>query len=527
MRKTEKIAENGTAQSEVVLPLFRNMAANAAIAFIERLDVPTGSLSGQRVTLAPYQKDFLRGALADDVSIGVLSVARGGGKSTLTAGVALAHILGEIDPQPRRECLIGARTRDQGRVVWDYVAGLARSLPDERQKRITWRKAPRLEVEFEDDAGPHLIRVLAADGKNALGTSPSLVICDERGNWEREKGDELEHALLSGMGKRDGRMLMISTSASDDAHPFSKWLDEEQAGVYRQEHRADDGCAPDDLEQIKKANPGAEYGVGASLEWLQAQARRAIDRGGSALATWRLYNLNQRIADESRDVLITTDEWLRCEVSVLPPRDGQVVVGIDLGGSASMSAVTFYWPATGRLEALGTFPSSPSLLARGQNDGVGERYQEMHRRGELSVLGDATVPVAPWLVEIAQHIEGQRIACIVADRFKQAEIGEAIVKAGIRAPVIWRGMGFRHGGEDCERFRRHVYDGKVKSAPSLLLRSAFCDTVVLRDPSNNLKLAKARSTGRIDAAASTVLAVSEGARIMGRPAKQARAALWV
>jgi phage terminase large subunit-like protein len=54
------------------------------------------------------------------------------------------------------------------------------------------------------------------------------------------------------------------------------------------------------------------------------------------------------------------------------------------------------------------------------------------------------------------------------------------------------------------------------------LRSAFADAVTLRDPANNMKLAKARSTGRIDAAAATVLAVAEGARMRGRPVKRAR-----
>ena len=349
------------------------MTAAKAIRFIQSLEVPTGALAGKPLRLAPYQKQFLRGALAKDISIGVLSVARGGGKSALTAGVALAHLVGEVDPQPRRECLIGARTRDQGRVVWDYVAGLARSLPEDMQRRLIFRRAPRLEIEYEDEDGPHIIRVIAADGKNVLGTSPTLAICDERGHWPLDKGNALEEALLSGLGKRSGRMLLISTSASDDAHPFSKWLDEDQPGVYRQEHRADDGCAPDDLEQIKKANPGAEYGVGASLEWLMAQARRAIDRGGSALTAWRLYNLNQRVADETRDVLLTVDEWLACETDALPPRQGPVIVGIDLGGSASMSAASFYWYETGRLEALGWFPSKPGLSERGQRDGVGRR----------------------------------------------------------------------------------------------------------------------------------------------------------
>ncbi|MCZ7643139.1 MAG: phage terminase family protein [Pseudorhodoplanes sp.] len=100
-------------------------------------------------------------------------------------------------------------------------------------------------------------------------------------------------------------------------------------------------------------------------------------------------------------------------------------------------------------------------------------------------------------------------------------------KAHIRAPIIWRGMGFRDGGEDIERFKRACFDGRVKARPSLLLRSAFADAVCLRDPANNAKLAKARSTGRIDAAAASVLAVAEGARIAGRPLKKARSAQWL
>jgi phage terminase large subunit-like protein len=223
---------------------------------------------------------------------------------------------------------------------------------------------------------------------------------------------------------------------------------------------------------------------------------------------------------------LTVDQWLAAETDTLPPRSGPVVVGIDLGGSASMSAASFYWPETGRLENYGTFPSDPGLLDRGQADGVGSRYAEMAERGELTTLGDKTVPVAPWLGEVMRRIEGEHVAALVADRYKQAEVGEAIQRAGITAPVIWRGMGFRDGSEDIERFRRATFAGEVRTAPSLLMRSAMADAVCLRDPANNTKLAKARSGGRIDAAAAAVLAVAEGARQRARPVKQARAPQW-
>jgi phage terminase large subunit-like protein len=500
--------------------------AEKAIAFLESLRIPEGPRAGEPLRLAAYQGRFINGALADGVSVAALSIGRGNGKTALSAGLGLGSLLGAWDKQPRREIIVAARTRDQGRIAWDFVSGLSRFLPDLVQGQLTFRRAPRLEVAFNDGETEHLLKVIAADGKSALGMAPTFAILDERGHWAADKGDALEHAILSGLGKRGGRALIISTSAPDDAHAFSKWLDEEQEGVYRQEHRPAPGIPADDLESLKEANPGAVEGIGSSLDWLQAQARRAIQRGGNTLTSFRLYNRNERVSGENRDVLLTVDEWLACEAGELPERRGPVVIGIDLGGSASMSAAAFYWPETGRLEARGMFPAKPSLLDRGQSDGVGGRYLEMESRGELATLGEATVPVAPWLLSVMAHVDGEPIAAITADRYKQSEIGEAVAKAGIRAPIIWRGQGFRDGGEDCERFRRAAYDGQVKSAPSLLLRSAFADAVVLRDPANNLKLAKARSTGRIDAAAATVLAVAEGARIMGRNNRRTGRVLW-
>jgi phage terminase large subunit-like protein len=496
-----------------------------AVKFMEKLEVPTGPMAGKKLRLAPYQKAFLSGSLADGISGAALSVARGGGKSALTAGIALGHLLGEIDPQVRRECLAAARTRDQGRIVYDYVQGLARSLPASKQKLLTWRRAPRLEVEFDGPGGPHVLRILPADGRTALGTSPTLAIADERAHW-REAGDDLEHALISGLGKRGGRFIAISTSAPDDAHSFSRMLDDPPLGYYVQEHRADDGCAPDDIEQIRRANPGAEYGVGASLEWLLAQSRRAIARGGSTLTSWRLYNLNQRVSAETKDVLLRVDEWLKCETDDLPPRQGPCVIGVDLGGSASMSAAAYYWFETGRLECRGWFPSKPGLRDRGEADGVSGRYVEMQTRGELSTLGESTVPIPAWLSEMMRHVAGETVCAICADRYKQSELSEALQAASIRAPIVWRGFGFKDGGEDCERFRRACFDGKVKSTPSLLLRSAFADAIVLRDPAANMKLAKARSRGRIDPASASVVAVAEGMRRLARPVK-ARAAQWV
>jgi phage terminase large subunit-like protein len=500
--------------------------ATKAIKFLERLKIPEGPNAGKPLKLAHFQKAFVRGALKQDTAVGVLSIGRGNAKTALSAGIALGALLGEWDGQPRREIVIGARTRDQARIGWGFAEAFARSLPDEIQAQFTFRRGSKLEIEYDGDGGGHLLRVIASDAKNALGGAPTLALFDERGHWPADQGDALEAAILSGLGKRGGRALIISTSAPDDSHSFSQWIDAPPPGTFVLEYRPPPGLPADDHESLMLANPGAKAGIGSSPAWLQAQAQRAIARGGSALSTFRLYNRNERVSGEARGLLLTVDEWLGAEVSDLPPREGEVVVGIDLGGSASMTAAAFYWPATGRLEAKGWFPSEPSLLARGQADGVNSRYCEMADRGELSTLGARTVPVAQWLAEVMQRVQGQQVGALVADRYKAAELGEAMQVAGVRCPVIWRGMGFRDGSEDIERFRRAVFDGVVGITPSLLLRSAFADAVTLSDPAGNLKMTKARSLGRIDAAAATVLAVAEGARRRARPMARARAPIW-
>ena len=502
-------------------------AAKKAIDFIQTLHVPEGPRAGKPVRLAKYQRDFIRGALRRDTAVAVLSVGRGNGKSALSAGLALGALLGVWDDQPRREILIAARTRDQARIAFDFVVGFVQSLPHAVQEELTIRRNPRLEVEYAGDGGDHLLRVIASDSKNALGSAPTFVLMDERGHWPTDKGDDLEAALLSGMGKRNGRALIISTSASDDQHSLSQWIDHPPPGTYVQEHRPSPGLPADDMESLLEANPGAKAGIGSSPQWLHAQATRAIARGGSALSSFRLYNRNERVSGESRNVLLTVDDWLHAEVSDLPPREGGCVVGVDLGGSASMSAVALYWPNTGRLEAFGAFPSNPSLADRGARDGVSGRYVEMRDRGELVTMGDRVVPAPQFLSRIHDVLDGAPVLAFTADRYRQAEFQEALSAANLRMPVVWRGQGFRDGAEDVERFRKAVFDGEVQVKPSLLLRSAMADAVTISDPAGNAKLAKGRATGRIDAAAAAILAVAEGMRRKARPVHEARQPLWV
>lgn len=502
--------------------------AIATLEFIRTLRVPEGPLHGQTFKLAPFQEEFIRGYLAADTMTAMLSIGRGQGKSMLAAAISLAHVMGISDSQPRRSVVMAARVKEQARIAWEYTQALVQLMPDEEQAKFTFRQAPRLEISYSGN-GSGMIRAVAADAKNLLGLSPSLIVEDEFGHWHPEKGMQLHAALETSAGKRQAKTVIISTSASSDDHPYSVMLDNPPPHSFIIECRAPLGMPADDLDGLKLANPGAEHGIGPSLDWLQAQARVAIQRGGQALTGFRLYTLNQRVSDVGKSQLLTTDEYLACEVGPdeLPPREGPCIMGLDLGGSRSMSAVALYWPETGRLEAQGAFGSNPSLEARGEVDGVRDRYVQMAQRGELITAGEQTVQVGPWLRRVWDDLVGDaEVQALVCDRYRQAELMDALAASGIRVPIVWRGQGFRDGGQDVEGFRKAVFDQKVQTLPSLLLRSAAADALVVLDDAMNAKLTKSRSTGRTDAIAASILSIAEGQRRISAPKRGPARVAW-
>src|SRR5699024_9254177 len=133
------------------------------------------------------------------------------------------------------------------------------------------------QIILEAEDGPHTLKAVSADGKSALGSGPTLCILDERAAWRPGRGEEMEAALHTGIGKRDGRLLIISTSAADDVNAFSQWCDRPPTGCYVQEHRPEPSLPADDYDSLMIANPGTLAGVGARPDWLMRQAQQAIE----------------------------------------------------------------------------------------------------------------------------------------------------------------------------------------------------------------------------------------------------------
>ena len=471
------------------------------IDYLTTLPVPQGRRAGEAFEVLAWQRRFIRGAFAEGVQEAALSVARGNGKSTLLAGVATASLDGPLAVQ-RGECLIVASSFTQARVIFDHVCTILRPERDRRRWKV-WNTSQQAAIECKVTGARVVCR--ASDPRRVHGLAPQLCLLDEPAQWPRSTGDSMLAALRTSLGKQETALLVaLGTRPASDSHFFQRMLD--GGADYAQSHHAPEGAKHWTKGTWRKANPSLDH-----MPDLERAIRGEADkakRDAMLMPSFEALRLNMGVSDIAENLLLESGTWKGIEGEA--PRAGACYWGIDLGTNAAQSAVTACWDS-GRLEALAAFPARPTLAERGRVDGVGDLYVHCSRRGELVQLGEHTTDLV-GLLNLALERYG-RPAAISCDRWRLAELREALGKVGLAVPVIERGQGFKDGAEDVRSFRRAACDGRVTPIESLLLRAAISEARTISDPAGNEKLAKQSQGGRRykakdDAAAAAILAVS-------------------
>ena len=354
--------------------------------YLGRLTVTQGRLAGDRFTVLPWQRRFLRGAFGADATTSALSVSRGNGKTALLAGVACAALEGPLTV-PRGEIVIVAASYQQGRVAFDHaMAFMGDQLADRGAWRI-WDTAQQAAI--ENRANGARLRVLGSDPRRAHGLAPFLVLADEPAQWPGSTGDRMRAALETALGKiPNSRLVALGTRPVGAEHWFGKML--AGGADYAQCHAAGPDDPPFQVRTWKRANPSWPH-----MPDLQAVIRReakAAKKDPALLPAFQALRLNMGVADEETALLLEAGTWAAIEGAAGRPQDGAGACwGLDLGTSAAMSAVAAYWPSCGALEALAAFPWKPGLAERGVRDGVGSLYVTCASRGELVKCGRT-----PW-----------------------------------------------------------------------------------------------------------------------------------
>jgi len=232
-----------------------------AIRFIETYcRPPKGTGHGQPLKLARFQKEWLEEALADGIDAAILQTPRGNGKSSLGGSLAVWALFDDDDTGAPQVPVVATTIGQAIRSCYGVAASMIKAEPEllRRSLIFTGVSTPRVTVPAN---GGELFPI-SSDPDGLQGLDPSLAIMDEIGfqpvaAWEslRLATGKRERSLIVGVGTpgldRDNALYHIRAAVHEaDGLP----------GIVFHEHTAPVGCAVDDRDAWRAANPAIKAG---------------------------------------------------------------------------------------------------------------------------------------------------------------------------------------------------------------------------------------------------------------------------
>ena len=235
--------------------------AERAILFIETYcRAPKGRGHGEPLVLQPFQKAFLRRALAPGNDVGILATPRGNGKSSLGGALAVWALFDDDATGAPQVPIIATTIGQAIRSCYGVAVSMIKADPQLLSRALIYTgvSSPRVSTPFnEGEMFP-----VSNDPDGLQGLDPSLAIVDEIGFQPVESWD----SLRMGAGKRDvSTIIGVGTPGFDRDNALwhvRKAVNEGQKlpGLYFKEYAAPVGCAVDDRKAWYTANPALKGG---------------------------------------------------------------------------------------------------------------------------------------------------------------------------------------------------------------------------------------------------------------------------
>ena len=460
----------------------------------ENLIVPSGHADhGKPMVIPKFGVEFLNDAMSHRESL--LCIARKNGKSAIIAVYLLGRLCGSIRFNGYRGGVCSI-SREKASELWSQCEAIAN---ESKLQYIQFKRSP-----YRMESATGSVDFLSADKTAGHASGFDDAIFDELGLLP-ERRRELVNGLRSSVSARNGRFIALSIRGDS---PFTREIIERRDSAQTNLHlyESSEGCAIDSEEGWRESNPG--IGTIKSIEYMRDESKRCLLSPADERA-FRAYDLNQPY-HPSREMICSVSDYEQSCSSDIPARSDRCYVGLDIGGSNSMTAMVVIFPESNRVETYCAFGGNPDPLNRGMADGVGDLYARMVENGELWIYPNNRVtPVAEFLRECFNRLSGVRIMAVGADRYRQAEVLEAFDQAEIKTKLIWRGTGasaFADGSYDVRAFQRRMLNGEWRMSRSLGWINAIAESSIRYDSSGNPALDKRRNESRIDILQSAVIA---------------------
>lgn len=462
--------------------------------------IPEGRDVGKPVHLRDWQIAELNKIYGNEHGTrrAILSFGRKNGKTSLAAFIVLLHLCGpEAAKRPNSNLYSAAQSRDQAALLFNLAAKIVRMSGD--LSSVVTVRDTRKELICRELGTTY--RALSAEAVTAHGLNPALIVHDELGQVRGDRS-ALYEALETATGAQaEPLSICISTQAPTAGDLFNILIDDALAGhdprVVVSLYAASEDLDPFSEEAIKAANPA--YGDFQNSAEVLAMARDA-KRMPSRENEYRNLILNQRV--EAEKAFVTPEVWKGCGAAVQSIDDVPVYGGLDLSAVNDLTACVFIGKVGGVWQVHPTFwLPQETIYEHSRNDRV--PYDMWHQQGHLIGMPGKSIDyeyVGEFLREAFDRYNIQKIGF---DRWNFHILRNHLRRAGfdddkLNRHFVEAGQGFRWMAPALNMFQVELDNARIAHGMHPVLNMCARAAVVQYDPTLMRKLAKNKSSGRID-----------------------------
>jgi phage terminase large subunit-like protein len=507
--------------------VFDRDEAGRAIRFFDNCTHSKGLWAGQRFVLSDWQA-FAVGCLfgwqrttgGRRFRRSYLQVARKNGKTTLAAGVGLYGLI--ADREQGAEVYSAATKAEQAKLIWSEACEMVKRSP----KLARFLDINNGRVVMESTAS--FFGYIGSNHKRLDGLNPHIGLADE---LHQHPTRDVYDVLQTGMGARHQPLMFSITTAGHDRQSFcyseydiarnilDRTIDDDAFFVLIFE--LDEGDDWENESVYIKANPN--LGVSVYADSL-IEGRDKAKAQPTFESTFRRLRLNEWTDSAVR--WIRANDWQAC-AAPFDLADFEHVpawAALDLASNTDLATMAIVWPIDSTVERDATDPAAADLppaisttyfvhwLVWIPEDNMRQRvehdrvhYDVWQRQGHLTATPGNVIDYGVIQRDIFAAFERFNIRCVGYDRWGATQLVQQLESENLStAPV---GQGFKTMTAPMREIDAAVVGERLRHNANPIAQWCAANTVATKDPADNIKPDKNKSSEKIDLIVALAMAI--------------------
>ena len=430
--------------------------------------------------------------------IAVVQVARGNGKTTLMAGLALYDLMNGVGK--RVHCI--ANSESQAEILLDSAKIMVERLdPNTHDCIKKWESIERHDSDCTFTALPALERSL--DGLN-----PSMWVADEAAEY---KGRFLTKLLTTGAKRKESTGVIITTPGSNPENIYYEIVKQVESvlsgeitddTVFGMLYGLDQKDDLEDESQWVKGNPGLEYGQPDLVSLRRAwNTMRRSPMGRSEFSRFHASRM-----DENSGGWLDMSYWNgEQEIDWESLKGKPAYAGLDLSKTQDMTALVLAIPLdNGSVVLKGHYWFPKEGLAQRELD-YRMPVRTWAKEGLLETTPGREIDYEAIRKKLMELREDYDLRIVGYDAWGSKYLAETLVNDGI--PLQTYRMGIGTFGPGCALWSNMWYAKKLVIGKDPILRRSCAEAEAKSDINGNVRPVKSRTYMILDPLVASIMAV--------------------